>query len=387
MGKKDDRIEGLEADLADTRALLTAAKFLLRRIGDDAGVDLCEDLSMQTAPRNLQKFLRGAARGTASLEPGRRRQASGSWDTYDDEVDEQIDRMDAQGLTKPREPSAALVSSGSGPDDDLADLRARASTVTQAAPTILAIASELGLEVGSLAHDEALAAIHAEIIRVKSMGSDTEAEASSKFLAKGDSLGQAIAHHHAQNEELREGVTQARTIVARLAAVMQVDKWDKDGTELLEHAQRWEGLKHELKRRIRDLRDNTIRGIEDINLRQGVENEAIADELQSHLDRLMSRKEMTDFLKAAPGKPAAKVAIHEPYPFTFRGVDTGTIWNALLRGETTPRGHELESVFSDISNSRTAADELARVMNVVILPILARQKAAQRVPQDAPTAG
>lgn len=381
MGKKADRIEELEAELADAKAELVAAKFLLRYIGDHVGVDLCEHphFNMSVAPELLRQFkeadaLRGSGPSRRTGRRAPRNVAPGSWDTHDEEVDEQIDRMEAQGLTKPR--GGAMVQVGRDGGEAVE-------------PTILKIADELGISVDHTNTSEALDAIATEIVRVKSMGADVEAESANKFLAKGDSLGQAVASGHAQNAELRDGVTQARTIVARLAAVMQIDKWDQDGTELLERAQRWEGWKHELKRRIRALRGGLILGEPLIKEATAI---AIADELQTHLERLMSRKEMVDFVKALPGTPAAQVVVHAPYPLTFRATDPATIRRAIteavdggiLRGEVRTRDVELQGVFNDIGDSVVASEEFARAMNVVILPILARQKAAQRVPDPDP---
>jgi hypothetical protein len=363
MGKKAERIEDLEAELADTKAELVAAKFLLRSIGDTLEVTLDDNLTMDTAPRLLRQFL-DRMREKPRPPARTKRRAAGSWDTFDDVVDEQIDRLDAQGLTKPREAGALVQTEPGNPSPyDLGVL-------------VVAVADELGLEVATLPHNEALVAIHQEIIRIKNMGADTEAESSSKFLAKGDSLGQAIANSHAQNADLRDGATQARTIVARLAAVMQVASWDKDGTELLERAQQYENWKHRLKQRVRELRAVNPSDF------AGSTNMHIAEELQSHLAALMSRKEMVDFAKALPRSAAAPVVVHEPYPFTFRDQDAQMIENALVRGDSSTRSSELENVFKDISESRVGRGEFARVMNVVVLPILARQKAAQRVPPE-----
>jgi len=82
--------------------------------------------------------------------------------------------------------------------------------------------AKLGLNVAESRHDEALATIHEEIVRIKSMGADVEAESGNKFLSAGKFPGPSDRPWtHAQAADLRDGATQARTIVARLAAVMQ----------------------------------------------------------------------------------------------------------------------------------------------------------------------
>lgn len=400
MGQKTDRIRELESELA-------AERYLLRHIGDTLGVELEPPTTTAEAQREHQRFLEALRKkmGVTRIEGGLiggllpdarpprrpRPAAPGSWDTHDELVDDQIERLEAQGLTKPREGSnvvqTAMMVSSAAPGDDTAT----------AQDLLGSIARELGLNVEQMPLHEALGAIYEEILQAKNQGADVEAESGSKFLSAGKSLRQAIVHDHAQAADLRDGVTQARTIVARLAAVMQIDKWDKDGTELLERAQRWEGWKHELKRRVRALRGPMVAVDRD---RAEATNGAIADELQRHLERLMSGKEMADWLKANEKTGAVKVDAGPPvppYPFEVVASDAGLIQNSLEELQPgTPRPGEAEAaraamsrlnslgtVFQLISNSRVGSEEFARTMNLVILPILARQRAAQKVPEDA----
>jgi hypothetical protein len=414
MGQKTERIKELEGELA-------AARYLLRSIGDTMGVTLdtastiaetlplhkefMDALRQKRAPspevtESLKQL--AAIRGTTVTEvvrpnplPRRSVPSPGGWDTHDDLVDEQIDRLEAQGLTKPRD----TVPSGVTPirGGELA-IRDNASPLSSSdlAPTIQGIATELGLNIDEMSLHESLVAIHEEILRVKNMGADVEAEANNPFLSSGKSLGQAIAHDHAQSTELRDSLTQARTIVNRLAAVMQVDKWDKDGTELLERAQRWEGWKHELKQRIRSLRATPPYGT--VTLSKDSPggwvdvHKQVADELDRHLQRLLSTKEMADWLKtnekmmAAAPKP--EIEPSPPYPFEFTNADCSIIARAMDESlgqhpeppSATARERILAiaGVFREAMHSVVGRQEFARTMNVIILPILARQRAAQR---------
>jgi len=402
MGHKTDRIRELEGEL-------TAARLLLRHIGDTVGVEIEMPTTAAEAVREHQRFLealRGArpvdwdkAKTTSRealrdfeathLNPPRRSKpaAPGSWDTFDEHVDEQIDRLSEQGLTTPPSRGGALVRSDDvATDFTLDDLDAMHRS------TIRDIARELGLALQGN-HDDVdrLQAIYAEILRLKNIGADIAAPSTNKALAKGDSLAQAIEHGHAQTADLRDGATQARMIVNRIAAVMQIGKWDADGTELLERAQRWENWKHELKQRIRVLR--TAFGSaasEDSRL-----NRHIADELDRHLARLMAPKELADWLMANE-RAGVTVKVEAgptvpPYPFEFRSGDIVPILAALesradvtiIEKLGTTRTEGLVTAFRDISLSRVSTDEFARTMNAVILPILARQRAAQRLPEDA----
>jgi len=396
MGQKTERIKGLEIEL-------TAARLLLRHIGDTMGIEFEAPATPAEALKEHQRFLTALAKplGHAAAaplpadipSPRRIKPVPGSWDTFDDEVDHQIERMEAQGLTKPRDVGGALVrrdtSDVYSPGDLDVDALERMRTI------ILAIGGELGLNVNESRHDEALMAIHEEILRVKNLGADVEAESGSKFLSAGKSLGQAIAHDHAQAEDLRDAVTQARAIVARLAAVMQIGQWDKDGTELLERAQKWETWKYDLMKRIRELRAHPERPI----------NEAIASELQLQLDRLLTPKELQNWIKSLE-KAGAAVKVDAgppvpPYPFEFRGADIVMVISGLEYRKSSNviegfgpigehgnrRSDAMVDTFRDISLSRVATEEFARTMNLVILPILARQRAAQKVPDSATRPG
>jgi hypothetical protein len=395
MGQKTERIKELETEL-------TAASLLLRHIGDTLGIEFRAPTNPAEAMKEHQRFLtalanppgRPGATPPADIPSPRRRikPGPGSWDTFDEEVDHQIDRMEAQGLTAPREASGALVrrdtSDAYSPRDPDLDALERMRT------TILAIGGELGLNVTESRHDEALAAIHEEILRVKNLGADVEAESGSKFLSAGKSLGQAIAHDHAQAEDLRDAATQARTIVARLAAVMQIGTWDKDGTELLERAQKWEMWKHDLMKRIRELR--ATRPSVTASLDDGDVAQLVARELQRQLDRLLTPKELQNWLKSME-RAGATVKVDAgplapPYPFTFAAEDVVVLLLAAQlatdpESEVPPswriRYKELEQVLLDLRASVVAQGEFARTMNMVILPILARQRAAQKVPDSA----
>jgi hypothetical protein len=398
MGHQDDKIEELERELA-------RARHLLRCIGDTMGIEFEPPTTNSEVIQEHHRFLEAfapmfKAYRTQNPTPAKsnpRPAAPGSWDTHDEEVDAQIDRLEAQGLTQAREPGAGTVSVGNSPELRLT----HSPTGHQHGVTsdiilneqIQAIAHELGLNMDEMPLSEALSAILEEIVRVKNQGADVEAESGSKFLSAGKSLGQAIAHDHAQAAELRDGVAQARTIVARLAAVMQIGTWDKDGTELLERAQRWEGWKYHLMQRVKALRSAPEHKA---NALERGTYEAVAVELQRQLDRLLSPKELQNWLKALE-KAGAAVKVDAgppvpPYPFEFRPSDGGVIGRAIdesLSLDPDPpapalreRLIEMSKVFDGIGNSQVSAEEFARTMNLVILPILARQRAAQKVPGD-----
>lgn len=406
MGQKTDKIKELQNELA-------AERYLLRKIGDTVGIEFEPPTTTAEATKEHQRFLdalRNMSGGGLGLvdwdkakpasRPRRPRPvAPGSWDTHDEEVDEQIDRLEAQGLTQPREGGGAMVrrDSGDAYSSLPPDIAFEHAGIDQ---TVTSIAHELGLNVAQMPLGEALGAIHEEIVRVKNQGADVEAESGSKFLSANKSLGQAIAHDHAQAADLRDAATAARTIVARLAAVMQIGQWDKDGTELLEWAQKWVGWRYDVMKRIRELRSATSHGFSDPSIDERVTNAKIADELQRHLDRLLSPKELATWLKSLEKSGAVSAVKVDagppvpPYPFEFTVIDPPVIEEVLKVGAAhdascshserrSKRVDAIIEVFRLISNSRTATEEFARTMNLVIFPILARQRAAQKVPEDA----
>lgn len=359
MGKKTDQIEALTAELE-------ATKILLRGFGDTVGVVIDRPITPADIPRYTREFT-DAMRGGAAAQPShvalaelakrpRPSRMSGDWNTFDDHVDDQIDRFEAQGLTD-------KDGAKSEDEDDPLEIVAN-------------IAREIGVTGATPA--DTLRLIYEEVLRLKNPG-DIAAPSDSRALAKGDTLGDAFSHAHDQNQHLREGVQQVRTVLQRIAAVMQVDRWDPDGTEICERAQTYEGWKHALKKRIKDL----LAGVSGT----GAINQAIAQELQSHLERLMTRRELVDWNKSRDtwvkraAEAAAITPMIEPYPFTFRNSDLAMIRHALVFDEA--RARSLMGVFADICDSVVATDAWVKFMNRDLSPILARQRAAQRIPQHS----
>lgn len=385
MGKKNEKIEQLEGDLTAIRAELAeleATRYLARRMADSVGLEIDTVKNLADANGLYKRFV--ACMGTSSAARSGRAvptppvdpaSAGGPWHTFDGEVDETIDRMEAEGLlTKPRT-STAL-------SRDVSAAGAEVDTSDRASEVVSALARELG--VGGADALDRLEACYQEVLRLKNAGSDVIAESTNKALSKGDTLAQVMDHAHIQNAELRDGASKARMIVQRVAGAMQIDRYDSDGTELLERIQFFEGVKHWVKQRIRTLSvapaelHQTIGGIA---ARQGV-----LEELETLLARLMSPRECTDWAKARPKgitSPAESlVPMIPPYPFVFGPPDVLLITESIaaVSGRGALRYAQLRDIFSLIGDGNVPTEEFCRLMNVVILPILARQVAAR---QDA----
>jgi hypothetical protein len=108
----------------------------------------------------------------------------------------------------------------------------------------------------------------------------------------------------------------------------------------------------------------------------------------------MSTKEMADWLKtndrAAGAVKDAGLPV-PPYPFEFKQTDIHHIRMAVNHAEAAGgvntdlavRLNGIGCALHDLAASLVGSQEFARTMNLVILPILARQRAAQKVPEDA----
>jgi hypothetical protein len=220
----------------------------------------------------------------------------------------------------------------------------------------------------------ALAEIRDQIGRIKNPSSDTSDDSANPQLSKGDSLAASIQHNAAMRQELDEKLTQAREIIAKIAAAMQISKWDADGTEILEKIQRWESFKHVLARRIQYLSGPSGNGVPETH-------KFCADELRSHLARLMAPREFAKWLENRPkGTVTAQVAeiANLPVP-TFDPFTPAHLLDLVDRLRQAPEGRSsgyLGRAIQDIAHSATAAGEFVRLLNLIVLPLVARQRAA-----------
>src|SRR5262249_47815827 len=118
------------------------------------------------------------------------------------------------------------------------------------------IARELGVQIEGERLLDALLAIRAGLLRVKSPG-DVAGSSGETALAKGDSLADAVRHGREIEHQLRDDLTTARTALNRIAAAMQLPDWDRTATPILERIQKYEVVKHAIRQRIIALRGRT----------------------------------------------------------------------------------------------------------------------------------
>lgn len=341
MGKRT-RIEDLEQSNG-------AANALIRQLGDILGIAVDDDVDSTNVVNYTAKFTAALSSNHAIAPSAAQPGLSGStFNTFDDEIDDEIDRANATG-------SQTTALATRMPSHNVSD------------SLYESIGVELGVEnLHLLTHPAALREILSRIRALK--GGGDVAESDNPQVSKGDSLQEAIQHNAAMRQHLDIEVTRSRAIVARIASAMQITQWDLDGTELIEKVQRWESFKHVLSRRIKELRSEA-RGV-------------VADELESILARLMAPREFAKWLEGKPRgtiSPAVMDLATEPAPANVLEVaDLIDLVKCLESGQ----GVSLVTrrLFADLRASVVATQEFLRLMNLVVIPIVARQRAATGAP-------
>jgi len=341
---------------------LEAANSLIQEIGELIGVDVEDEITPHNVVSYTAQFVAALSTGGPTRTGGL---AGGGLDSFDErDLDTEIDRANAQG------PGRALQRR-----QDAADDRAHGQP-NRAASFIDGIAEELGLDLTGMIAADALAAIYQEIQRIKNPATDVDAAGP---LSKGDTLAQAIQHNARQRTHLDAELTRNRKIVGNIAGAMQISVTDidADGSQLVERIQRWETFKHILTRRIRELLTGEKTPTDDQNV-------AIAEELQTLLSLIMSSQEFVKWQRGKPArvvKPAvASLGNVEPTQATFPAftakaslqLTSLVVSGSVAPGADTPEARYVAEIVTKMSASNAATEEFVRLMNLVILPILAR---------------
>lgn len=364
MGKKADE---LMMELVPTRNLL-------RAIGDILGVPVEQPVMQENAVAYLYAF----ERAIAIARIRRTRPAPTESDiAFQSVVDAEIAHAGAASTTAAVHHSTALATQP--------DIAQEVTEEDMTRANLGGIARELGLD-EEQSDGDLVVAILEEIRRIKGAGGDVE-------VPKGDSLGEAVAFGHRQNNELRDRVARADLLIQRIANSLQVtiDK-DSDGAEILQAVQRMEVTKVELRRRIVSLRALT-RLPEATHSRldatTSAATTAAADELEAQFVRLLSPAELAAWRARAGGRPDIAIPEHGPHPFQYRHDDLRTLAAAIrlsLDSLVTPgvgsmgmaeeaRRSDLGHLFTEISASSEASAAFQNGMEMV-LAILARERAS-----------
>jgi len=185
----------LSEQLADANRRTTACEAMVESIAAVLGVDLVGELTLETMPHNLALIM--------------------------------------AALRKPQPTQALLAVSGEtvgepDPDHEVFSDPQR-ETVRE---LLIGAARDLGVATGKDAPIGELAGVvAAEIMRLKgtfAAGADDGAS-----VDTGDSLAQAVDYLRQGRRRLEDEIFGVRLIVNRVAAVLNVQHWDREGTEVL----------------------------------------------------------------------------------------------------------------------------------------------------------
>lgn len=362
MGKTD-RIQELESRLAATESVLYSVSSLV-------GVDMTgQAVSMREVPVHIAKLSSAIAKlrtqPEVDADDALGYPSGTSLQTFDRFVDGEIDRIAAN------------------------DAREDAAAVPTVRVVMADILRDLGL--GSRAQEsiaEMAIAIRDELRRLKNPSTDIASDGLDPNLTKGDSLAQAIEHNAGMRAHLEAELRSCRMIVQRIAATLQVPKFDIDGTELLEKVQRWENLKYTIRKRRNDRLKST--GL----LSDALSGDAVAAELGFLLTFLVAPKTLSEWLATKPPMVASDAVLAlaaEPAappqfgPMSVR--DLMIITNYLQTSNPSSKtpipcsdASKLCEMFEMLVTSRTAATEMVNLINLIVIPLLNRQAAAQAIP-------
>lgn len=338
MSKKTEKISALERRLSATNAVLYG-------IAEALGVDFDGDVDVTNVATHLAPFVGAIRRPAPAAQP------------FDALVEREVQRIDQAIAT-------------TGPSGDVTDAFALRSILE-------ATADELGLmeRVRVLGNVAAADVIREEITRLKNPPAATS---EAVVVTTTDSLAQAIEHNRAQRQDLEDALIASRAVINRIAGAMQIDRWDADGTELVSRAQRWNSFKVTLTSIANQWRGRPAD--------ETVPAATVAQQFQALLTTLVSTREFARWLENKPKTLVVSQALHEavtnpPEPVfgPFGPGDIMRLQHAIsvsldvLHQPPTALEEYLDKVFTALAASTVASKEFCDLMNLIILPILARQ--------------
>lgn len=210
-----------------------------------------------------------------------------------------------------------------------------------------------------------------------------------------DAMAKAINHDRKIREEMRGELAAARMVINRIAAIMGVQKWDADGSEIVEKAQRWVGFAGALKKRIRVLETCSTPSYSSQALRL-----ARLEEVTAIYAQFMGTGDLARWLATIPNDTAtaATLAAAEPLapgtpsaePEDDDLITLGDLQRFIGVTEEAPRGGEWAALrdfptegfqpvlkpgkVADLlvraSRSTVAMEAVYKMLNLVILPHL-----------------
>lgn len=208
-----------------------------------------------------------------------------------------------------------------------------------------------------------------------------------------DALAAAINHDLKLRETLTEDLRKARMVVNRLAAIHGVTKWNADGDEIVEKAQRWAGFAGAIKRRLKGLLAVGTPSYSSAALREARVSElsgvytmltgpADLSAWVASMPTEVSNRAMVEAVDLPPGTPGTD-------PDEDKNLTASHVRSLMMCIESRSPGAFLDttgrtiteavvalSAFRAVLDSQVSMDALLNLFNLVILP-RARRKTVE----------
>lgn len=290
-----------------------------------------------------------------------------------------------RGLISSRQ-ATALASFGDLVDAEITRVNASAADPVGCWRIIGEIAHELGVDIepAAMAADPGSAIAGALGQILKAMQSIKNPDTDLAISKDGETLAQAFDSNRAERHELHEQLTSARAIVGSVAGALQVGSWSPGGLEIIQKANRLGTFKHVLKKHILDWKSHAPTDT--------VEISKVAAELEFLATYFSGPKEIADWIKNKPTEAATEgvrslcEGSYKTSPSKFMTIDVEIIHKALTTPHLTAwmaQRELLATTFRALMSDPSTRGEFVTLMNLIIIPLLERSKAANGQADDS----
>jgi hypothetical protein len=183
---------------------------------------------------------------------------------------------------------------------------------------------------------------------------------------KKESLTDIVRANNLERAALNVSAARSNTILSRVASALGVQRWDHDGSEILEKAQRFTTFPHWLKQRLKAYDAKSGNATEWV----------LAEELRVILAAFMAPGDLSTFIidrKPATVTPAMVAAAEEPPP-EYKLMSHADLIELRDASATfaAERGQVAPPWLAMIVKSEVVSRDFVDLMNLVILPALQR---------------
>ena len=204
----------------------------------------------------------------------------------------------------------------------------------------------------------------------------------------GDALARAIDHDLKLRDHLADQLRQSRMVINRVAAILNVQKWDEDGSEIIEKAQRWSVFSHSLLARLRTAvqdREAALHGLVAgdensslwatamANSREAAYADARVSELRAVIAQLVGSAEFAAMVSKMPTK-AVPPSIAQIADTTTEIVPLSVSNLGTLKISGDSKSARLIEVLESIFASAVMRGEFLQILNLIFLPRLQKPR-------------